>query len=596
MILVLACSELAAPRLLISGPPPQPDDRPIQSIPPRFTSSDACRACHPREYDTWHASFHRTMTQVVTPETVLAPWEGELHLRQQRFVLERRGDEFWVEMTDPQWEGEGAAPRVWKEIVMSTGSHHAQAYWFPSGDSRILHLFLMVYRIDVGRWVPIDAVFIDPPGVYRKSDVPRWNLVCQRCHSTRCQPRISEEEMDTRVAEFGIACEACHGPAAEHVGANQDPLRRYGLHLGEGQDDTIVNPAELPPRRASQVCGQCHGITEPKADQVARWSQHGFTFEPGQNLFSQRELVTEGEEYFWSDGMVRVSGREYNGLLRSPCFDHQDHERILSCFSCHQMHREDGDGRTLEEWRDDQLKPGMEGDRACTQCHAEYLDEQLVAEHTHHAPGPDRPLCYDCHMPHTTWGLLKGIRSHEVSSPSVQESLETGRPNACNLCHLDRTLAWSAEHLESWYGIGRPELSEDERSIAASILWLLTGDAGQRALVAWHMGWAPARRVSGEDWMAPYLAQLLDDPYDGVRFRAHQSLLGLGGFEDLAYDYVGPDHERAQARERAQRLFRERSAPTLDEGTLLFHEGALREDDFRRLLERRNDRPMALAE
>ncbi|MCI0434753.1 MAG: aspartate kinase, partial [Gemmatimonadetes bacterium] len=35
------------------------------------------------------------------------------------------------------------------------------------------------------------------------------------------------------------------------------------------------------------------GFTEPKADQVARWSQHGFTFEPGQNLFSQRELVTE---------------------------------------------------------------------------------------------------------------------------------------------------------------------------------------------------------------------------------------------------------------------------------------------------------------
>ena len=26
------------------------------------------------------------------------------------------------------------------------------------------------------------------------------------------------------------------------------------------------------------------------------------------------------EDSFWSDGMVRVSGREYNGLIDSPCF------------------------------------------------------------------------------------------------------------------------------------------------------------------------------------------------------------------------------------------------------------------------------------
>ena len=27
---------------------------------------------------------------------------------------------------------------------------------------------------------------------------------------------------------------------------------------------------------------------------------------------------------FWSDGMVRVSGREYNGLIESPCFSARD--------------------------------------------------------------------------------------------------------------------------------------------------------------------------------------------------------------------------------------------------------------------------------
>ena len=38
-----------------------------------YVTSAACRSCHPREYESWHRSYHRTMTQVVSPATVLAP-------------------------------------------------------------------------------------------------------------------------------------------------------------------------------------------------------------------------------------------------------------------------------------------------------------------------------------------------------------------------------------------------------------------------------------------------------------------------------------------------------------------------------------------
>ncbi len=31
---------------------------------------------------------------------------------------------------------------------------------------------------------------------------------------------------------------------------------------------------------------------------------------------------------FWSDGMVRVSGREYNGLIDSPCYAQATERRI----------------------------------------------------------------------------------------------------------------------------------------------------------------------------------------------------------------------------------------------------------------------------
>ena len=129
----------------------------------------------------------------------------------------------------------------------------------------------------------------------------------------------------------------------------------------------------------------------------------------------------------------------------------------------------------------------------------------------------------NCHMPHTTYGLLKTIRSHQISNPSVQATLDTGRPNACNLCHLDKTLAWTADYLRQWYGTPKPMLSEDEQSVAAAVLTLLKGDAGQRAIVAQSMGWAPAQQASGAGWMAPFLALMQQDVYDAVRYIATRS-------------------------------------------------------------------------
>jgi hypothetical protein len=133
-------------------------------------------------------------------------------------------------------------------------------------------------------------------------------------------------------------------------------------------------------------------------------------------------------------------------------------------------------------------------------------------------------------MPYTTYGLLKTIRSHQVSSPSVQATLDTGRPNACNLCHLDKTLAWTAEYLDKWYGVTPPPLGDDEHSVAASLVWLLKGDAGQRAIVAQSMGWAAAQQASGTGWLTPYLALMARDSYDAVRYIAARSQRTLPPF------------------------------------------------------------------
>jgi hypothetical protein len=221
----------------------------------------------------------------------------------------------------------------------------------------------------------------------------------------------------------------------------------------------------------------------------------------------------------------------------------------------------------------------MNGNPACLQCHSTFATK--LAEHTHHAGDSAGSLCYNCHMPHTSYGLLKATRSHTVTSPSVASSLQTGRPNACNLCHLDKSLAWTQERLKSWYAIAPTNLPPDEADTAASVLWLLRGDAGQRALIAWHMGWSDAHKASGKDWLAPYLAQTLTDTYAVVRYVGQRSLKRLPGFETFVYDYTASEADRAKALDAALK-----NSP----------KPLLTPDKVARLLAERKDPPMQLLE
>ena len=201
-------------------------------------------------------------------------------------------------------------------------------------------------------------------------------------------------------------------------------------------------------------------------------------------------------------------------------------------------------------------------------------------------------------MPYTSYGLLKAVRSHTISNPSVTETVELGRPNACSLCHLDQTLGWTGEHLSEWYGAPQPELSEEVRTVAAALLWVMKGDAGERALAAWNFGWQPAQEASGTSWMVPHLADLLNDPYEAVRSIAYDSLRRIPGYVDVEYDYLGDQNQRVDMvvpvlqAWRSSTLARQRRDPQL----LVDADGVLRVDVVRTLFDQRDQRTLFLRE
>ena len=368
---------------------------------------------------------------------------------------------------------------------------------------------------------------------------------------------------------------------------------------------------------SSEVCGQCHSVWELHDQAGQRQANaEGFPYRPGDELGETRfvaqpsknmgsprmkELLARYpgfvDDSFWSDGMIRVSGREYNGLIDSPCFKNaRSDQQMMSCSSCHTMHKAEGDPRPIGQWADTyQVSAGMDGNQACLQCHTRLRTN--VSAHTKHQADSTGSSCYNCHMPYTSYGLLKALRSHQISSPTVSASVQTGRPNACNLCHLDKTLDWTSEYLEKWYGTPRTPLTQDQQSIAASLLWLVRGDAGQRALAAWSMGWQPAQAASGTSWMPPYLSVLLNDPYDAVRFIAYRSLRSQPGFGDFTYDFVGPAQERGSDGVRAMNTWRSsRTVARTDPALLLDAEGWLNVDAVLKLLHQRDDRRVNLVE
>ena len=614
-------------------PESEVDNRPVQVAGDGYVSSETCRSCHPSEYETWYGSFHRTMTQIATPETVRADFDAVRveNTHGRPMWLERDGDELWAEFDDPGWQGpETERPRIRRQVVMLTGSHHQNIYWYATGHDRGLNVLPGVYLIKERQWTSRSAVVLHPPGQSLAMLNGHWNAICIVCHTTLGKtafdtPYQSEpfemQAIDTTVAEFGIACESCHGPAQAHVEANQNPLRRYGLHFAGGAGDgdpTIVQPTLLDPQRSSQVCGQCHSVWEfYDVEDERHANRNGLPYRPGDELRETRfvaqpsvdrdspeirALVANDPEFvrgsFWPDGMVRVSGREYNGLIDSPCFrDATEPEQTLTCFSCHTLHKTPEDPRTTAEWADThQVSTDMDGNAACLQCHEPMRAD--VTAHTRHATKSSGSRCYNCHMPYTAYGLLKAERSHTISSPTASETVELGRPNACNLCHLDKPVGWTADRLSAWYGTPVPVLSEDERAVAASLLWILKGDAGLRALAAQSMGWAPAQEASGTSWMVPHLGEALGDRYDAVRFIAARSLRSLPGFTDLAYDFIGPEEERTTTAVQVLRAWRANPASRQrrDPALLVDAAGELRVDAMRRLFDQRDRRPLFLRE
>lgn len=448
------------------------------------------------------------------------------------------------------------------EVARTVGSHRYQQYLMRDASSETYYRLHYLWHIGEQRWVHMNAAFLGDDDQAFDAQITSWNTQCIQCHNTGAEPRVSnldavreraragerfdvraELRFDTRVAELGISCETCHGPGGEHMARMQRWDRR--LLARWVADASIVDPQQLAGPRANDVCGACHGArTLPDAAALDHWMREGSSYRPG-DVLTEHVVPLSAEtpspspalpdlyrNRFWSDGSVRLSAYEYQGVQASACAKDEDY----TCNHCHSMHSGDPAGMLPEANR---------GDAPCLRCHTE-LREQ-IALHSGHAASSPGARCLNCHMPRAVYGVMTIHRSHQISIPDPLRDVAAGKPNACLNCHASEAPGWRAD-VEAQRQDGADPM------LADGLASLLAGDPVRQAVAAYALG--VVEHAPGVDelrYRVPWLIAALADDRPAIRRFAWHSLqalddaLTLGMTNALArFDYTGDPSARAE--------------------------------------------------
>nr|MBA3455994.1 hypothetical protein [Deltaproteobacteria bacterium] len=296
----------------------------------------------------------------------------------------------------------------------------------------------------------------------------------------------------------GISCESCHLGGRAHAAGAPIHFVPQGARARPG----AAVPTTFAMERAdativNTVCAQCHSGPSPRL----------------------------------ADGTALRNSSEAIDLAASAC-------TTARCTDCHDPHRGGFDERRAIA--------------ACTTCHPALADPASARLHAGHEA---RTSCLDCHMPKVVMGIDRFVRTHRISSPTNPKVLATAGPNACNLCHLDRSIAWTVDELrrefevrldpQGWKSYGDPETPVGE-------VWLTSAEPALRLIAAAAYARSPLGKL-----MVDEITRGLSDPLAHVR---SWTLLALEELLHRRITVVEFD-PRGSPEQRARQIVRLRATP-----------------------------------
>jgi predicted CXXCH cytochrome family protein len=495
-----------------------------------YIRSENCLACHENHFASWRKTHHSRMTQDARPGSVQGDFENSntLEYLGVKTRMEKRGAQFFLNFAYPDGKSESY------KIERTVGSRRMEQYIALQNGQ--YYRLPIAYDLVNKRWVSLNGSFFYPDGDNFKQHLAQWDTNCVFCHNVKAQPNFNFQTRlaKTEVAELGIACGACHGQGAEHAEAASSPVTRAIWHLDEKANTGIVNPLKLDTDRSMMICGHCHGqrVPEPQ-DRIREIMGRGDPFDAGEDLSAFYRPIHADTKIgdnsfanrFWPDGSPRLTAYEYQGITGSACFTKGTAGSRINCLSCHTMHDGDIKGQITEEKRTNQ---------ACTQCHTELAQPAALTSHTKHGADSTGSSCYSCHMPEVVSGIMAFHKTHEITVPNPALTAEKGVPNACNQCHVDRSVKWSVEQAKVlWPSRYKDSVAPVDKQfeIEEGVRGLFAGDALTRAMMADALA-----KHSAPEWSSLFLAEAFaTENYPIVRFFAANGLA-------VAHDRPKPDY------------------------------------------------------
>ena len=404
-----------------------------------YVGREACVNCHQQQHDLWQGSHHDLAMQHANDKSVLGDFSNAT------FSYAGVDSRFYKKNKKFMVRTDGADGRLHDyEIKYTFGVIPLQQYLIEFEDGRLQALTIAWdsrNKTDGGqRWFHLypDETITHQDELHWTRVSFNWNGMCAECHSTNLQKKYDSDSdtFKTSWSEIDVSCEACHGPASNHVkwsekkqgwkefnnkGLNvvfderKDVYWKFNLDTGSALRSQVRNT-----QKEIEVCAQCHSRRSAISDD----------YQPGK-YFSDHympRLLDEG--MYFADGQIQDEVYVYGSFLQSKMY-----HKGVTCSDCHEPHS---------------LQLRQEGNGVCLQCHtAEKFDSK---KHHFHESDSKGALCAECHMPARDYMVVDPRHDHSIRIPRPDLSVSLNTPNACNQCHQDKGSEWAAKQVVQWYG------------------------------------------------------------------------------------------------------------------------------------------------
>ena len=324
----------------------------------KYAGSAACAGCHKDIYASHIKTAHYLDSRPASKEAIKGSFaEGKnkfIYNKWMEVVLEQKENGFFqtAYINGTEYQSEPF------DIVIGSG-RKGQTYLYWTGDK--------LCQLPVSYYTPLNS-WCNSPGYstnYIKFDriVPAQCLDCHGTYAKVLEDKDNISTYDKTQIIYGIDCEKCHGPAADHVAFHQEhPKEKMAKYI------TIIK--QLNRQQKLDGCALCHSGFRQALKPV-------FSFQIGDKLddYSQAGYSTD------SVSTLDVHGNQYGLLMASKCFKSSIQ---LDCSSCHNPHVNEANSPQLFSQR-------------CMTCHTETQHTSLNLSDKKKALLNNN--CIDCHMP-----------------------------------------------------------------------------------------------------------------------------------------------------------------------------------------------------